>query len=182
MAFWTESSIEPKRNFRFQVQLGDDVIWWAKNITTPSFDVATVEHNYLDNKYFFPGRVTWQDVSLTLVDPISIDAVKKTNEYVIGKDISSLNYKVKQKTDLETTVSKAKATEALGQVVITILDAGGDAVETWTLNNAFILSAKYGDLAYDNDELRTIDMTFKYDWASCETADGTGQFVTTTSS
>ena len=181
MAFWTESSIEPKRNFRFQVQLGDDVIWWAKNVTTPSFDVATVEHNYLDNKYFFPGRVTWQDVSLTLVDPISIDAVKKTNEYIIGKN-GEVNYKVKQKDDNEFTVSKRKATNALGQVTITILSSDGDAVETWELHNAFILSAKYGDLAYDNDELRTIDMTFKYDWASCETADGTDQFVTNTPS
>lgn len=181
MAFWTESSIEPKRNFRFQVQLGDDVIWWAKNVTTPSFDVASVEHNYLDNKYFFPGRVTWQDVSLTLVDPISIDAVKKTNEYIIGKN-GEVNYKVKQETDNESTVSKRKATNALGQVTITILSSDGDAVETWELHNAFILSAKYGDLAYDNDELRTIDMTFKYDWASCETADGTEQFVTNTPS
>ena len=179
MAFWTQSSIEPKRNFRFQVQLGDDVIWWAKNVTTPSFDVATVEHNYLDNKYFFPGRVTWQDVSLTLVDPITIDAVKKTNEYVIGKN-SEVNYKVKQENDNQVTVSKRKATNALGQVTITVLSSDGDAVETWELHNAFILSAKYGDLAYDNDELRTIDMTFKYDWASCETADGTEQFTTQT--
>ena len=179
MAFCTQSSIEPKRNFRFLVQLGDDVIWWAKTVKTPSFSSSPVEHNYLDNKYFFPGRVTWEDVSMTLVDPVSIDAVKKTNEYIIGKN-GEVNYKVKQEGDNEFTVSKRKAVGALGQVTITVLGAEGDAIETWTLNNAFITSAAYGDLDYSNDELRTVDMTIKYDWASCETADGTEQFVTNT--
>ena len=177
MAFWTESTVEPKRNFRFQVQLGDDVIWWAKTVNTPSYTSSPVEHNYLDNKYYFPGRVTWDPVTMTLEDPISIDAVKKTNEYIIGKD-GDVNYKIKQESDNEFTISKKKAANALGQVTITVLDANGNAVETWELHNAFVTSAKYGDLDYSNDELRTIDMTIQYDWASCETADGTDQFNT----
>ena len=60
MAFWSTNSVEPKRNFRFQVEItglsGNSVLWWAKTVTTPSFDVSEVEHDHLDNKYYFPGR------------------------------------------------------------------------------------------------------------------------------
>ena len=162
MAFWTSKDAAPKRNFRFLVQMGanQEVIWWAKTVSTPSFDVAEVEHDYLDNKYYFPGRVTWQEVSMTLVDPVSPDAVKITNDYIIGSGATP-NYKVKDEADNETTVSKAKAVDALGTVTIMVLNAEGDAIETWTLKNAFIKSAKYGDLDYSSDDLRTIELTMR---------------------
>ena len=171
MAFWSTNDVEPKRNFRFQVQitgLSDlgaptDIIWWAKTVTTPSFDVSEVEHDYLDNKFYFPGRVTWNEVTLTLVDPISVDAVELTN-----KLLEASGYTIKaNETSLET-MSKIKATAtAIKGITITILEASGDIVETWSLNNPFIKSAKYGDLDYSNDDLRTVEMTVRYDWASC---------------
>ena len=178
MAFWTSANSAPKRNFRFLVQMGpnQDVIWWAKTVTTPSYSVAEVEHDFLDNKYYFPGRVTWDTVSMTLVDPVSPDAVKLTNQYVIGAEGGDQNYKVKQESDLEITVSKQKAVAAMGTVTISVLNAEGSAIETWTLKNAFIQSAKYGDLDYSNDDLRTLELTLRYDWAECLTADGTEQF------
>tara|TARA_E500000318_G_scaffold59219_2_gene54969 strand:- start:2037 stop:2582 length:546 start_codon:yes stop_codon:yes gene_type:complete len=172
MAFWSTNDVEPKRNFRFQVQITGltalgaptDILWWAKTVTTPSFDVSEVEHNYLDNKYYFPGRVSWNEVSLTLVDPISVDAVKLTN-----KLLETSGYTVKaDETSLET-ISKKKATQtAIKGMKITVLDADGNDIETWTLNNPFIKSAKYGDLDYSNDELRTVELSVRYDWATCD--------------
>ena len=73
MAFWSQADVEPKRGFRFVVQIGTQVVWWAKQVSTPSFDVGEVEHSFLGNKYYFPGKVSWTEVSLTLVDPISVD-------------------------------------------------------------------------------------------------------------
>jgi hypothetical protein len=175
MAFWSQNDVEPKRNFRFQVQFtgftgGTDVLWWAKTVTTPAFDVAEVTHDYLDNKYKFPGRVTWQDVSLTLVDPISVDAVYLTNQLIID---SGYVVPAGPTTRLDT-ISKKKATGAIDNVIISILNAEGKAIEIWTLKQAFIKSAKYGDLAYDNDELRAIDISLAYDWAYCDTTGNNG--------
>ena len=67
MAFWTTAGVEPKRNFRFRVQfiqqivmvVIDGILWWAKTVTTPSFDVGETEHHYLGGKYYFPGKVSW---------------------------------------------------------------------------------------------------------------------------
>ena len=175
MSFWTESNITPKRNFRFLIEitnLGDNgsqsIVWWAKSVKVPAFDVAETQHQFLDNTYNFPGRVTWQDVNMTLVDPASPDAVALTNH------IMDEFYSIKSKGALGApkTVSKKGAVAALGSVIIRILDENGDDVEKWTLANPFIKSVSYSDLAYDNEDLRTIDITFKYDWARCETTDG----------
>jgi hypothetical protein len=168
MAFWTANDVEPKRVFRFQVQLGATtsapVLWWAKTVTTPSFDVSEVEHNYLDNKFYFPGRVSWNEVSLTLVDPISIDAVSETNQ--ILKDSG---YVVKNDVTSKKTMSKKQAASGpLTTLKITVMDAEGKPLEIWTLKNPFIKSAKFGDLDYSSDDLRTVEMTIRYDWAECE--------------
>ena len=121
----------------------------------------------MDNKYYFPGRLTWNEVSLTLVDPISIDAVQLTNSLIEGA-----NYQVPSNIPASegdfSTMSKVAATGELGQVIITILDASGKNIEQWTLNNAFLKSAKYGDLDYSNDDLRSIDLSIRYDWATCD--------------
>jgi len=171
MAFWSQNDVEPKRNFRFKVEItgleANSVLWWAKSVTTPSFDVSETEHNFLDNKYYFPGRVTWNEVSLSLVDPISVDAVALTNMLVEGA-----NYQVPSNIPAAdsdfSTMSKKAATGELGQVIITILDASGKNIEQWTLNNAFLKSAKYGDLDYSNDDLRSVELTIRYDWATCD--------------
>ena len=177
MAFWSTNDVEPKRNFRFQVQFtglstdGDstsDILWWAKTVNTPSFDLSEVEHNYLDNRFYFPGRVTWNEISLTLVDPISVDAVSQTNNLLLGH-----GYVVPANETSVETMSKSKATSALGDIIITVFGAEGDIVEQWALNNPFIKSAKFGDLDYSNDDLRTIELTLRYDWATCDTTPNT---------
>lgn len=175
--FWSTNNVEPKRSFRFQVQLGGtdgEVLWWAKSVTTPSYDVSEVEHNYLDNKYYFPGRVTWSEVSFTLVDPISVDAVSQTN-----KILEEMGYIVKKDATSKVTMSKIKATKPTN-VVISVLDAEGEPIEVWTLNNAFLKSAKFSDLDYSSDDLRTIEVSVRYDWASCNTSGNTTDGVKNT--
>jgi len=173
MAFWSTNDTEPKRNFRFQVQITGltdlgaptDILWWAKTVTTPSFDVSEVEHNYLDNKFYFPGRVSWNEVSMTLVDPISVDAVKLTNGLLVKS-----GYIIKANETSLKTMSKEQATNtAIKSMMISILNAEGAPIEQWLLNNPFIKSAKYGDLDYSSDDLRTVEMTIRYDWATCST-------------
>ena len=188
--FWTDGSVEPKRNYRYLVTFTGtqgatgpttvldsvDVIWFAKNVTVPSFNVTSVTHDFLDNKYYYPGRVEWQTVSLTLVDPVSPDAVEFVNEI-----LTNTGYKIKGKQAAKIgnaeTISKSGAIKAgLGNLTIDIINESGEALETWKLQNPFIESAKFGDLDYTNDELRTVELTIKYDWATCDIKDRTEGF------
>lgn len=171
MTFWNESSLAPMRNFRWQLQItgftGNDIVWWAKTVNVPSFDVSETTHDYFDNKYYYPGRLTWSDVEVTLVDPVSPSAVELTN-----KVIEEAGYNIKttpQQGTPQKTMSKSKSTtDGLKNVILTLFDAEGVAKETWTLKNAFIKAAKFGDMDYSNDDLRSVSLTIKYDWATCD--------------
>jgi hypothetical protein len=152
MAFWTSAGVEPN-------------IWWAKTVTTPSFDLGETEHHYLGGKYYFPGKVSWSEVNLSLVDPISPDAVGFTNQILINS-----GYMVPEGTGVDQyhTISKNRSIAAgLEYISIEILKADGEIVEQWTLQQPFIKAAKFGDLDYSNEDLRTVELTIRYDWATC---------------
>ena len=85
--FWTSAQVEPKRKYRFKVQISagaatatalDDVIWFAKTVNKPEITVNTAETQYLGHKFYYPGTVEWNEISLTLVDPVSPDAANAT--------------------------------------------------------------------------------------------------------
>jgi hypothetical protein len=174
MSFWTENTTEPKRNFRWRVTMGNllglgvdsTAVWWAKTVDTPSYNVTDIVYPFFDNEFKFPGRVQWQDVNMTLVDPISPNAVQLTNQMILDS-----GYKIKGAQEFGAnpkSITKSAANAAVGSVVIDIFSGTGDVVESWTMNNPFIVSVKFSTLDYSNDEMRTIDLTWKYDWATCE--------------
>jgi hypothetical protein len=167
MAFWSQANVEPKRGFRFIVQIGQQTVWWAKQVTTPSFDVGEVEHSFLGNKYYFPGKVSWSSVNMTLVDPISPDAVALTNQYLVDSGyMIPINA---DSPDQWKTISKNKATNVgLENIDIQVVNADGTIIEHWRLENPFVKSVKFGDLSYEDDALRTVELEIRFDWATCE--------------
>ena len=185
MAFWTDKTLEPKRKYRFIVRFsGFDggLTFAAKKVTKPKMSVTKTEHKYVNHTFKFPGRVTWGDVEITLVDPANPDVAKgltsiiEASGYIIPKTPSDL-----------TTISKASAVTMLGSVTIEQwgdnhpgnfssdgLPEGPDGrLETWRLKNAWISDIDFGDLDYDSDDLSEIKMTLTYDWPELESAPGT---------
>ena len=176
MPFWSTNFGEdptlhdPKRKFRFTVEIqGIDApgatLWWAKTVSKPAFQIAAAEHKYLNHTFYYPGSVTWQDVSMTLVDPVDPDMTATLSAIVVES-----GYTPPTDQNTLTTMSKAKSAGALGSVIITQIDHDGKPLETWTLWNAFITEVKYGDLGYGEDELTELTLTLKYDWARVETS------------
>ena len=177
MPFWSENFGEdsllndPKRKFRFKVEFqglaaGSAQLWYAKTVTKPSFQISAAEHKYLNHTFFYPGSVTWQDVTVTLVDPVKpVDATATLSDIVEGAGYSPPS----NSTDM-VSMSKAKSAASLGTVIITQIDADGKDLEQWTLWNAFITELKYGDLEYGADDLSELSVTLKYDWARVLTA------------
>jgi len=178
MPFWSTNFGEdttlkdPKRKFRFTVEfqgiaasIGGAVMWYAKTVGKPSFAIAAAEHKYLNHTFYYPGSVTWNDVSVTLVDPVDPDMTATLSDIVVQS-----GYAPPADTTSLSTMSKAKAAGALGTVIITQIDSDGKPLETWTLWNSFMTEVKYGDLEYGGDDLTELSVTLKYDWARVETA------------
>lgn len=174
MAFWGTNHAsdgiikDPKRKFRFMVTfdgIGKDSgqLWYAKTADKPSFTVGTAEHKYLNHTFYYPGTVTWNDVTITLVDPQDPDMVATLQKMFLNS-----GYRPPKTPGDKNTVSKASAVKALGVVRVEQLGADGTPVESWSFHNAFIADLKFGDLAYGDDELVEISVTLKYDFASLD--------------
>ena len=173
--FWTDSTAQdPKRNYRFLVSIGNmdnGAQWFAKSVSRPNFTIDSTEHNFLNHTFYYPTRTKWDEITCTLVDPVTPDAANQTLQIIkaSGYDPSILTT-----TDYGTTTTKAAAVGALGSVTISVVEGvhSGDAtlpfLEKWTLHSPFITGVSFSELAYDNDDLATIELKFRYDWASCE--------------
>ena len=163
-----------EKKFRFPVTLGGvnedgGVAWYAKTAGKPSFSIATTEHKYLNHTFYYPGSVTWNDVEITLVDPVDPDMTATLSDIV-----ERSGYVVPNAYGDLATMSKAKAARALGSVLITQINSDGQELEMWTLKNAFVTDLKFGDLEYGSDEITELTMTLKYDWATVKVANSGG--------
>ena len=178
--FWTDARLEPKRGYRFLVTLGNmpaGATYYVKTVTKPGLQISAKEHMYLGHKFHYPGLVTWEPnpIKITLVDPVNPDASAH-----LAAIIQASGYVIPRNASHVTTISKGSSVAALGTVVIKQINesqgvqglSGGTAVESWTLNNAFITSVKFGDLDYSKEDLTEITLEIKYDWCTLETLNG----------
>ena len=174
---WSDPSLEPKRQYRWLFSFGaagagdTDALpsYLCRKVDKPNFTITESEHTFLNHKFYYPGRVEWAEISVTIVDPIDLDAA-----HVLQNVIEKAGYKLPNalNTALEpnqlTTISKdnfAGANGALGQVFVKQIDSEGEIRETWVLYNTWIKSINFGSLDYTSDELVEIEIGLRYDWA-----------------
>ena len=184
MAFWTSALSEPKREHRFILRLPDliDVDqefayaeYLAKSVTKPSYTVGSTPHKFLGNTYYYPGIVEWNEVTAVIINSVSPDGNKVLYDALVkmGYLKPDSQEEIFLNNLAPSTPNKLAATRTLGRVQIEELSGEGGTLGTWKLNNAFLTSAKFGDLSYDTEGLLNIDMTFRYDWATYDVGPAT---------
>lgn len=166
--FWDIASVEPKRSFKWLLYFDGMPQFVAKSVTKPSFDIGTTEHNFLQHKFNYPGKVTWKPITITIVDPIQPDSAQsiyniiKNAGYVLPDDVNS-------GPSGTATISKEEMVNQLGQVIeIHQIGPKGatDIKEQWKIYNPILTSATFGDLSYDQDTILNISLGITYDWAT----------------
>jgi len=175
--FWTDATLEPKRGYRFIVTIGNmpsGATYYVKSVNKPGLEITAKEHMYLGHRFHYPGLVKWtpNPIDIKLIDPVNPDASQN-----LSAIIQASGYKIPKNTAQVTTMSKGAAVGALGTVVIKQISEshgpqgsnGGEAIETWTLNNPFIVGVSFGELAYDKEDLTEIALKIQYDWCTLET-------------
>jgi hypothetical protein len=176
MAFWQENNLQPKRSYRFELSVMGDLHGISKflveKVQKPSFSVGESEVKYLNHTFWYPGRVTWNDISFTIIDVLRPTDANGTAE--IMRILEASGYNIPDGTSRET-VSKASSNKALGQIKIHQFDSEGTVMESWVLNNSWIKDVKFGDLDYGSEDMQKIDITLKYDNAYIEVKDKTGK-------
>ncbi len=116
--FWSQAALEPKRVFRFVLQLGPFEQYLITKVNRPSFEVGESEHNYINHKFYYPGRVTWNDVTFSMVDAVNPDSTG-----ILMKMLMASGYRFPNDADTTRTISKVEAVNAIGPSKASIISA-----------------------------------------------------------
>jgi len=167
--FWSNKALEPKRQHRWFLYLGtpgENSIppYLIKRVDKPKFMVNTITHSYFGHKFHYPGNVEWQQISFTLVDPISPDTSS-----VLYEMLRSGGYD-NPETQSVSTLSKDLSVKALGRIItLHQLNADNDVVDQFELINPWITNVDFGTLAYESDAMVDVSVTVRYDYAKFDT-------------
>ena len=166
--FWSDNMSEPKKAYNWVMTFNGVPQWMLKTATKPNFTITESSHQFLGHTFYHPGRVEWQPIDVTLGDPVQPDAAASMMNLLrqMGYDYpDGLDYANGRKGRGPTGISKKRAVSAMGETKITQLNADGEALEEWKLINPFITKAEFGSLDYSSDELLSVSISIRYDYA-----------------
>ena len=160
-SFWSDPSVEPKRVMRWIMNINGIPEWIIKASGKPSFVVGEAKHRFINHTFWFPGGIEWEPITIKLVDPVAPDASRTMMNILYNS-----GYRFPQTATELSTISKKKAVEALGNVVISQLGPeGDDIVEQWQLKNGWVQKVNFGELNYESEDLTELEMVIRYDFA-----------------
>lgn len=160
--FWSNVNTDPKRNFRFTLNIGNIPVWTVKSVSKPKANVATIEHSFINHVFKYPGRVTWDNLSVTLVDPVDPDLA-----FTLLESLRRSGYQYPTTENVRGSISKEQAVQdGLQSISLSMIDNLGNPIETWALKNPWIVSIDFGGtLDYTSDDMSNIAVEIAYDWA-----------------
>ena len=146
---------EPKLANRFIMYINDIPSYLIKAAARPTITNGEVvlDHINIDRKV--KGKSRWNDVSITLYDPIvpsgaqaAMEWVRLHHESLTGRDGYSTQYKK--------------------DITFHSLSPTGEKIEEWCLKGAFILDSNFGTMDWGTEDAVQIELTLKYDYAVLE--------------
>jgi hypothetical protein len=148
-------NFEPKMGNRFIMEINGIESYIIKTANRPTFTSEVVELDHINVKRKLKGKSTWDDVTITLYDPIVpsgaqqvMEWIRTSHESLTGRDGYSAFYKK--------------------DITFFLLGPVGDKIEQWTLKGAFITSANFGELDWASNDPLSIELTLSYDYAILE--------------
>ena len=173
MAFWSTTTLDPKRQFKFKVQfsaLGADATFLAQSADRPVYTISdTTKVDFLDKSYYYPGKITWNTVKIKFVDANGTNSNVAQRAYTfLGASGWTNPTDVTPNESSATsfgTINKAAAVNEANTVAVSVLDSTGTTVDKWQLKNAFVTTVALNNLDYAAEGILTAEFTFRYDWA-----------------
>ena len=132
------TAFEPKVQNRFIMYVNGIPSYTIKAVSSVGFAQEEIVLNHINIYRKIKGKLKWNDLTLTLFDPITpsgaqavMEWVRLHHESVTGRDGYSDFYKK--------------------DVTINVLGPVGDIVSEWIIKGAFIKSAEFGEYNWDNE-------------------------------
>ena len=146
------TAFEPKQANRFILYMDGIPSFMVKGMSAVTLQQGVVTLNHINVERKVKGKSAWQNMTMTLFDPITPSGAQAVMEWtrlhhesVTGRDGYSDFYK------------KDLTIDVLGPV--------GDVVSEWIIKGAFIKDASFGDMNWDDDTtVMNISLTLGMDY------------------
>jgi len=143
---------EPKRKNRWVMEIDGEEAFFVRTTSRPSFSVDEHLIDYLNLRRKLAGKVTWEDITITLYDPIAPSSAQKFTEW------ARLQH---------DAVSGRQGYRAIYQKTLKLkgLDPTGAVVEQWELVNTWLKSVNFGDIDHSTGDPIEISCVIAFDYA-----------------
>jgi len=148
-------NFEPKLGNRFIMEINGIESYIIKTASRPTFTSEIVELDHINVKRKIKGKSNWDDMNITLYDPIVpsgaqqvMEWIRTSHESLTGRDGYAAFYKK--------------------DITFYLLGPVSDKIEQWTIKGAFITSANFGDLDWSSNDPVSIELTLTFDYAVLE--------------
>lgn len=149
------TNFEPKMKNRYVMEIDGIPSYLVKSAARPSIQFETVVLDHINIKRKLQGKGDWQNITITLYDPIVPSGAQSVMEWVrLGHE--------------SITGRRGYADFYKKDITFYMLGPVGDKIEQWTIKGALIESVNFGDLSWDSNEPATIEITLAYDYAILE--------------
>ena len=168
MPFWNDPKSQPKLAFKWYMSFGkapnDVKSYTVRSFQRPSFQIAVSEYTWLNDVRFQPGVLTWNPIEIVLTDGEGKDEnnAKRMYNILVGGGYNTEPGKISE-------IQKINSSDALGgQMKFFQIDENGNHIESWTLINPFLEAVNFGQGNYSSEEIVSIALTIRYDYALYE--------------
>ena len=145
------TNFEPKVANRFIMYIEGVPAYLIKAANRPELQQNRVAIDHINVKRYVKGRSEWQELTITLYDPVVpsgaqavMEWVRLHHESVTGRDGYAEFYKK--------------------DIIINVLGPVGDKVEEWILKGCQITKVEFGEMSWEKDDPMQISLTIQPDY------------------
>lgn len=154
-----DPSITFKRKFRWTFAVkplcgtGDIDPWFVKVASRPNLSVDETEMNFLNEKMWIPGKVTYETMTVTYID-VSAKEPSSANLYRwLGSVFQFWNPNRKMGTNVNQYGASAS---------LMLYDGCGNGIERWDFADIWPQAINFGDLDMSSSDTVDIELTLRY--------------------
>lgn len=123
----------------------------------PNIEIEETEINYLNGKFWIPGKATWQTITVTYFD-VGGSGLGQVSTQSLFAWIATI-YDITNPFQLQMN-SKPDCYEGVGRLVL--YDGCGFPMEVWILRKMWPTGVNWGDLDMSSSEEVTVELTLRY--------------------
>ena len=147
------NKFEPKRSYRWVLAVEGIDSFLVASTNRPSITIGEKKIDYINSYRRVAVKLEFGDLSVKLHDPIAPSGAQQVTEWI--------------RTHYESVSGRAGYADFYKRdIQLKLLDPIGTVVELWDIKGAFLTSANFNDLSYDDDS-GPVDISLNIRFDNC---------------